>query len=138
MDADERDRVAQHFGAVPRQVERDHLISHLLGFLSERFGDRVQFIGGTALARSHLPNGRLSEDIDLFAVGSRGAVAQELDDALPRALARTHGRLTLEPLLGQVADTLPMTATTIEGIAVKIQFAVVARPHCLAGRATRA
>jgi hypothetical protein len=106
----------------PEQVERDHLISYLLGFLSERFGDRIRFIGGTALARTPLPNGRLSEDIDLVAVGSRRGVAEELDDALPRAIARTHGRLTLEPLFRAVPDTLPVTARTAEGMSVKIQL----------------
>ena len=50
MDLDERDRVIAQFGAAPEQVERDHLISHLLAFLGERFADRIHFIGGTALA----------------------------------------------------------------------------------------
>jgi predicted nucleotidyltransferase component of viral defense system len=49
VDIDERDQVAQQFGVAPEQVERDHLISFLLGFLSERFSDRIHFIGGTAL-----------------------------------------------------------------------------------------
>ena len=122
MDLDERDEVAQQFGVAPEQVERDHLISYLLAFLSEQFGDRIHFIGGTALARTHLPNGRLSEDIDLVAVDIRKAVAEELDDELPRAIARTHGRLNLEPLFSTVADTLSVTVTTVEGIAVKIQL----------------
>ena len=117
MDIDERDRVAQQFGVAPEQVERDHLISYLLAFLSERFGDRIHFIGGTALARTHLPNGRLSEDIDLIAVDSRRTVAEELDDVLPHAVARTHGRLTLQPVFSAVADTLPVTARTVEGVA---------------------
>ena len=50
MSVDERDAVAQQFGVAAEQVERDHLISHLLGFLSRDFGDRVHFIGRTALA----------------------------------------------------------------------------------------
>ena len=68
MNADERAEIAQQFGVAPEQVERDHLISHLLAFLSKNFSDRIQFIGGTALARTHLPHGRLSEDIDLIAI----------------------------------------------------------------------
>jgi predicted nucleotidyltransferase component of viral defense system len=122
MDADERDRVSQQFGVAPEQVERDHLISYLLGFLAERFGDRIHFIGGTALARTHLPSGRLSEDIDLIAIDSRRAVAQELDDTLPRAVARSYGKLSLDPLFSRVADTVAVTASTIEGTAVKIQL----------------
>jgi len=65
---------------------------------------RIQFIGGTALARTHLPDGRLSEDIDLIAVDDRKAVAADLDAALPRALARTHGRLTLDPPLQRCGE----------------------------------
>lgn len=122
MDVDERDQVAEQFGVAPEQVERDHLISYLLAFLSEQFGDRIHFIGGTALARTNLPNGRLSEDIDLVAVDTRKAVAEELDDGLPRAIARTHGRLTLEPPFSRVLDTVPVIARTVEGMAVKIQL----------------
>lgn len=73
MNVDERDAVAQQFGVAMDQVERDHLISHLLGFLSRDFGDRIHFIGGTAPARTHLPDGRLSEDIDLIAIADRRA-----------------------------------------------------------------
>ncbi|MGV0745807.1 hypothetical protein [Mycolicibacterium sp. XJ870] len=49
MNPDERDVVATQFGVAAEQVERDHLISHLLAFLSAQFGDRIHFIGGTAL-----------------------------------------------------------------------------------------
>jgi predicted nucleotidyltransferase component of viral defense system len=122
VDIDERDQVAQQFGVAPEQVERDHLISYLLAFLSERFGDRIQFIGGTALARTHLPSGRLSEDIDLIAIDSRRTVAEELDAVLSRAVARTHGRLALEPSFSRISDTVPVTATTVNGTAVKIQL----------------
>ncbi|WP_082952992.1 nucleotidyl transferase AbiEii/AbiGii toxin family protein [Mycobacterium sp. 852002-10029_SCH5224772] len=122
MDLDERARVADQFGVAPEQVERDHLISYILGFLSERFGRRIHFIGGTALARTHLPSGRLSEDVDLVSIDSRSVVAEELDAALPRSVARSHGRLALEPSFARVADTVPVTARTADGVAVKIQL----------------
>jgi predicted nucleotidyltransferase component of viral defense system len=122
MNADERAEIAQQFGVAPEQVERDHLISHLLAFLSQDFNDRIQFIGGTALARSHLPNGRLSEDIDLIAIDDRKAVAAELDSSLPRALARTHGRLTLDPPLSNVADTGAAVLRSATGATVRIQL----------------
>jgi hypothetical protein len=32
MDSDERDRIAEQFGVGHRQVERDHLVSHLWHF----------------------------------------------------------------------------------------------------------
>ncbi|WP_442930756.1 hypothetical protein [Mycolicibacterium sp. 050232] len=38
MNQDERDAVATQFGVSTEQVERDHLISHLLAFLSRSFG----------------------------------------------------------------------------------------------------
>lgn len=122
MNSDEKVAVAEQFGVAAEQVERDHLISHLLAFLSRDFGDRIHFIGGTALARTHLPNGRLSEDIDLIAVDVRRSVAADLDTALPRALARTHGRLTLDPALGSVPDTRAAILRTAEGLTVRIQL----------------
>lgn len=122
MDNDERDRIAERFGVGPRQVERDHLVSHLLAFLSQSFGDRLHFIGGTALARTYLPEGRLSEDIDLIALGERKALAAELDAALPRAVARTHGRLALEPALANIADVVPAVLRTDDGLSVRVQL----------------
>ncbi|KHO23779.1 hypothetical protein QQ44_16395 [Mycolicibacterium setense] len=122
MNRDERDSVATQFGVSTEQVERDHLISHLLAFLSRKFGDRIHFIGGTALARTHLPEGRLSEDIDLIAVGSRKEVARDLDVALPRAVARTHGRITIEPALSSTADTLPVVLRPLDGNPVRLQL----------------
>ncbi|GAA1595509.1 nucleotidyl transferase AbiEii/AbiGii toxin family protein [Nocardia ninae] len=82
MSIDEHDGVAIQFGVPPEQIERDHLISHLLAAISREFGDRLYFIGGTALARTHLVNGRLSEDIDLVALDNRKVLAAELDTAL--------------------------------------------------------
>jgi predicted nucleotidyltransferase component of viral defense system len=122
VNPDERDSVAAQFGVAAEQVERDHLISHLLAFLSRHFRDRIHFIGGTSLARTHLPNGRLSEDTDLIAVGSRKEVARDLDVALPRAVARTHGRLTLEPALSDTADTLPVLLRPADGRAARLQL----------------
>jgi len=122
MDPDERDSVATQFGVSTEQVERDHLISHLLAFLSRDFGERIHFIGGTALARTHLPHGRLSEDIDLIAVGSRKEVARDLDAALPLTIARTHGRLTVEPALSDTADTFPVLLRPADGRPVRLQL----------------
>jgi predicted nucleotidyltransferase component of viral defense system len=122
MDPDERDAIAAQFGVSTEQVERDHLISHLLAFLARSFGDRIHFIGGTALARTHLPDGRLSEDIDLIAVGRRADVARELDHALPRAVARSHGRLALEPALGDTRDTSPVLLRPADGRPVRLQL----------------
>jgi predicted nucleotidyltransferase component of viral defense system len=68
-DIEEAAAVAAAFGVAPEQVRRDHLISHILGALSQDHREELIFFGGTALARSYLPASRLSEDIDLIAVG---------------------------------------------------------------------
>jgi predicted nucleotidyltransferase component of viral defense system len=122
VNIDERDSVAAQFGVSSEQVERDHLISHVLAFLGTSVGDQVQFIGGTALARTHLPAGRLSEDIDLIAIDNRKSVAAALDAALPRALARSHGRLTLDTMLSDVASTRPAILRSPSGLSVRIQL----------------
>jgi hypothetical protein len=122
VDRDEREEIARRFGVAPEQVERDHLISYLLAFLSANFGERIQFIGGTALARTYLPEGRLSEDVDLIALDDRKAVAADLDAALPRALARTHGRLTLDPPLIGLTDVGAAILRSAERISMRIQL----------------
>lgn len=122
MNPEERESAARQFGVTTEQVERDHLISYLLAFLSRGYGDRIHFIGGTALARTHLPNGRLSEDIDLIALGDRNRVARELDSALPSAVARSHGRLDVEPTLSNTPDTIPVLVRPADGPPVRLQL----------------
>ena len=120
MNVDERAEIAQQFGVAPEQVERDHLISHLLAFLSRSLSDRIQFIGGTALARTHLPDGRLSEDIDLIAIDDRKAVAARRGAAT--CTGPTHGRLTLDPPLSGVANTVAAILRSATGMVVRIQL----------------
>lgn len=122
MSIEEFDSVAAQFGVAPEQVERDHLISHLLAAISRGFRERVHFIGGTALARTHLVDGRLSEDIVLVALTNRSALAAELDAALPRAVARTMGRLEWSPSLSAVPETGAANLRSASGISVKIQL----------------
>jgi predicted nucleotidyltransferase component of viral defense system len=52
---DDEEAVAREFGVSTAQVRRDHLISHLLAALSNHLQDKILFIGGTALSRSHIP-----------------------------------------------------------------------------------
>ena len=122
MNLDERDAVAARFGVSNQQVERDHLISFLLAAIAAQVGDRVHLIGGTALARTHLPLGRLSEDIDLVALGGRSDVAAALDAYLPRAVARSHGRLRWDPPLSDVRDTEAGFLRTTAGLGVRVQL----------------
>ncbi|WP_405179547.1 nucleotidyl transferase AbiEii/AbiGii toxin family protein [Nocardia sp. NBC_01377] len=122
MSIDEYDSVALRFGVSPEQVERDHLISHLLAAVSRGFGERLYFIGGTALARTHLVSGRLSEDIDLVALDNRTVLAAELDAALPRSVARRYGRLEWASSLSDVSDTGVANLRSASGVSVKIQL----------------
>lgn len=86
-------RWVDRFATPELQVRRDHLISHVLHQLP-RFGEDVIFFGGTALCRTHLPNWRLSEDLDLL-VDDMPGVARALDEGLARTLRRDFPGLTL-------------------------------------------
>jgi hypothetical protein len=88
-----------------------------------RFGSgRRRTSGGVALARAHLPDGRLREDLDLIALDGRKAVAADLDAALPRALGRTHGRLTLDPPLSGLADAGTALLRSTSRVSTRIQL----------------
>jgi predicted nucleotidyltransferase component of viral defense system len=121
LDPDELADVGDAFGVDDAQVQRDHLISHLLHALSTLDIDGLLFFGGTALARTYLPNGRLSEDIDLSAP-DRMATAKVLHDALPRALRREVPTLDWRVPLTSVRDTDPALLGTADGIQVRIQL----------------
>lgn len=123
LDVVERDTAAATFGVASAQIERDYVLSLLLAVLGERFADDVIFFGGTALARTHLPDGRLSEDIDLIAAARpRKELAAELDSALPSALRRGYGRLTWQPALSEVRDTEPANVVDDQGLVIKVQL----------------
>src|SRR4029450_13047400 len=122
LDPTERDAVAEAFGVADVQVRRDHLISHLLAALSRALPDAVTFFGGTALARTHLPDGRLSEDLDLIAVGSRARVVSEVDSTLASGLPRTFAPLPWPVPLPAVRDADPGVLTTADGLTVRVQL----------------
>ncbi|MGA7271933.1 MAG: nucleotidyl transferase AbiEii/AbiGii toxin family protein, partial [Acidimicrobiia bacterium] len=77
IDDQEIRNLAAEFGVPENQVRRDHLLSHLIHGLP--LEDRVVFIGGTALNRTHLPDVRLSEDLDVHLIEGN---ADELVDRL--------------------------------------------------------
>lgn len=113
--ADER-AVADQFGVARPQVHRDHLISHLLAAISDHLADDVLFFGGTALSRTHAPDGRLSEDIDLIALDNRRTTAERLETTLVRATRREYPGLRWQPALSAVRDATPAILATPEGI----------------------
>ena len=122
LDPVEGAEVAVMFGVADEQVRRDHLISHLLAALARHLPDAVVFFGGTALARTHLPHGRLSEDLDLIAVPSRSAVAATLEATLLDAVRREFGQLVWQPPLTAVRDTVPAVLRTRDGLTVRVQL----------------
>lgn len=115
--------VAHLFGVADTQVCRDHFVSHLLGEIA-RLDDELDlglvFYGGTALARTHLDHGRLSEDVDLFCTERKTAVAA-LTDQLPNAIRRTHGVLHWEPPLSEAREIEGGRLLTSNDEAVRLQ-----------------
>lgn len=112
--------IADRFAVSDDQVRRDHLISRLLAALARQVPDAVVFFGGTALARTYLPEGRLSEDIDLYARPARADVVAAVEAALETGVLREYGRLTWEPSLSAVKDTVPAILRTQDGLVVRV------------------
>ncbi|WP_112270609.1 nucleotidyl transferase AbiEii/AbiGii toxin family protein [Lentzea terrae] len=125
LEHDELVAVADLFGVAEEQVRRDHLISHVLASLPRTAPD-VLFVGGTALARTHLANpaagGRLSEDIDLW-TPDRAAVATALDERLPRQLRREFPGTSWDPPLRSTRSAIePGLLVTTADLRVRVQL----------------
>lgn len=121
LDADEASAVASSFGVALEQVRRDHLISLILAALQPAT-DELVFFGGTALARSYLPAGRLSEDIALISTGDRRNVADRVTRLIVRGLRSRYASITWSKALTDVRDVEPVIVTTNSGISVRIQL----------------
>lgn len=116
-DQEIRDRAARL--EVPEsQVRRDHLLSHLINALNGE--DRVVFIGGTALNRTHLPDVRLSEDLDLHLLeGSPDELLGRLLDAV---------RLEFPSITMVSGRTRGDVATYVLGVGeLRVQIQVISR-----------
>jgi hypothetical protein len=122
LDPAEEAAVAEQFGVARAQVRRDHLISHLLAALSSDLTEMVVFFGGTALARSLVPEGRLSEDIDLLAVGPRRDVVDAVERRLVHGVRREYPGLGWEPPLSAVRDVESAVLRTLDGLTVRVQL----------------
>lgn len=86
---------AARLGVDAMQVARDHLVSCILAWLAaDQVAAHVTFIGGTALARTHLDGLRVSEDIDLLADDPR-LVATAFADRLAAGLRREYPGLSV-------------------------------------------
>jgi len=126
MSRDDVERVRQQFGVDRAQVLRDHAVSHVLGALARVVrADDLTFFGGTALSRTFLPVLRLSEDIDLIVRGDRADMARQIEQAVARDLARTHGTATWNPGLTQTRG--PEDAVLRVGDNVQVRFQLLTK-----------
>jgi predicted nucleotidyltransferase component of viral defense system len=118
------DRETARFGVADEQVRRDHAISHILAGISKDLRADVMFFGGTALSRTHLVSARLSEDIDLIALGDRAETVERLTRAISSALLRTHGRVSWAPEFTS-KDTESAIVETPAGVAIRVQLLAI-------------
>ncbi|MEX2587646.1 MAG: nucleotidyl transferase AbiEii/AbiGii toxin family protein [Actinomycetota bacterium] len=114
--------VMDQFGVAEEQVRRDHIISYVLAALSDHFRDGLIFFGGTALNRTFLVPGRLSEDIDVIARGNRNDLAREIPLVVGRSLLRTHGRVRWDPDLSEAPDAESSVMSIGADISIRIQL----------------
>ncbi|MFH8250516.1 nucleotidyl transferase AbiEii/AbiGii toxin family protein [Microbacterium sp. B2969] len=121
LDAAERLDTEAKFGVDSDQVIRDHVISHALAAIARVGTDDVVFFGGTALSRTHLTDLRLSEDIDLIALGERRAIGDRIESELGRQLQRTLGAVTFTPRLRQARHPEP-SVLQVGDVRVQIQL----------------
>ena len=122
LQRDDLERVSRIFNVDETQVLRDHAISHVLAGLSTEMLDELLFFGGTALSRTHLVNGRLSEDIDLIALTDRCEAISRFKSVVERSLQRVHGRVTWASDFSAKNDVAPALATTPDGVSLKVQL----------------
>jgi predicted nucleotidyltransferase component of viral defense system len=94
----------------------------MLSIMSRQFADRVLFFGGTALGRTHLTQGRLSEDLDLIALVDRSSLAADLTGVLGHAAPREFGILVWDPPLDLRSDGRPGIIRSADGVSVRIQL----------------
>lgn len=113
--------VQEQFGVSEQQVQRDHVISHALAAIARSGTDDVVFFGGTALSRTHLTDLRLSEDIDLIAIGERADVAERIESAVGRQLRRTLGAVSFTPPLRGTRHPDP-SVMEVAGINIQVQL----------------
>lgn len=121
LDPQERRAVEEQFGVGARQVVRDHVISHGLATIAAAAQGNVVFFGGTALSRTLLPQLRLSEDIDLIALGNRREVGARIQAEVQRRFRRTLGAVTFIPPLGEAPHSQP-SILEVKGTRIQVQL----------------
>jgi len=119
LDPVEAERVRDAFDSTEAQVRRDHAISHVLAALQAVESEKV-FFGGTALSRTFLIDGRLSEDIDLYS-SDRQKLCQELD-VLPDLIEQEFPQASWDVLPSETADPRSSLLICEPSIQIKIQI----------------
>jgi predicted nucleotidyltransferase component of viral defense system len=120
LESNELDQVQRIFGSSELQVRRDHAISHVLAAIQHARAEFV-FFGGTALSRTYLTSGRLSEDIDLFSSDSnREFLSRELDH-LPEMIEQEFPGANWEALPSRVSDPRSALLNCDPSIKIKVQ-----------------
>lgn len=120
LDLDESQDVQELLGAEESQVNRDHAISHVLVAL-QQINTEFVFFGGTALSRTYLTTGRLSEDIDLYSPDRR-ALCRELDD-LPRLMKEEFPQAVWNVIPSQTVE--PRSSLLVCEASIQIRVQVV-------------
>lgn len=114
-------RLAGQRGVPEIQIRRDHLLSHLIGALP--LDDRLVFIGGTALHRTHLPDVRLSEDLDVHLIEGK---AEDLVDQLIQGVRLEFPGISLISRTKQY--DVATNVLEVDGLRIQIQ-AISNRPQ---------
>ena len=118
LDSVDSQRVQKLFDASQVQVDRDHAISHVLAAL-QRVRTQFVFFGGTALSRTFLTAGRLSEDIDLYSADRR-SLCRELDE-LPGLIKEEFPRTAWNVMPSQTVDPQSSLLVCDSSTQIKVQ-----------------
>ena len=119
LELDELLQVQSQFASSELQVRRDHAISHILAAIQDLRSEMV-FYGGTALSRTFLTDGRLSEDIDLYAE-DRKKLCKELDE-LPELIEQEFPEASWQKIPSLLGDAESVNLLCGSSIQVKVQI----------------
>ena len=118
LDIGELLHVQSFFSSSELQVRRDHAISHILAAIQGLKSELV-FYGGTALSRTLLTDGRLSEDIDLY-TEDHEKLCRELDD-IPDLIEQEFPEANWQKSPSQLRDADSTNLSCGSSIQVRVQ-----------------
>ncbi len=111
-------QVQSLFASSELQVRRDHAISHILAAIQDLRSEMV-FYGGTALSRTFLTDGRLSEDIDLY-TEDRKKLCKALDE-IPDLIEQEFPEANWQKIPSQSRDAESTNLSCGSAIQVTVQ-----------------